>query len=142
MELPDAAPIMPKASAPALDRNQSSQNNLFEKVEWPLDLQCERDNGKSVYGRFIVTDYRVRFIENGKREPENEQYFSSSIPYGAVKLVQVPVGGNMSIDITTKDQRVFRFKFSQMQQLQNSYSRIMMCSQITKHSNLHAYEFF
>jgi hypothetical protein len=57
-------------------------------------------------------------------------------------MVSVTVGGNMSIDITTKDQRVFRFKFVNSSNLQNSYSRIMLNCQITKHSNLNAYEFY
>ena len=84
-------------------------------------MRREGDNGSSsnnssaVYGRFIMNDYRIRFIENGKRENEAEEYYSSSIPYSAIKLVHVPVGGNMSIDITTKDMRVFRFKFSTYQ---------------------------
>lgn len=125
----------------------SNQMEVFEKVAWYFDVRREGDNGSSsnnsqaVYGRFIVTDFRIRFIENGKRENEQEQYYSSSIPYGAIKLVNVPVSGNMSIDIITKDQRVFRFKFSQNEQLSRSYSRIMLNCQVTKHSNLYAYEF-
>jgi len=88
-----------------------------------------------------LTNYRLRFIENGKKENESEIYYSSSIPYGCIKTLQVPVGGNQSIDITTKDQRVFRFKFSSMQDLSQSYTKIIENSQVTKHSNLYAYDF-
>lgn len=51
------------------------------------------------------------------------------------------MGGNNSMDITTKDQRFFRFKFINQIQLQNSYAAIMLSTQVTKHSNLFAYKF-
>tara|TARA_B110000285_G_C15117417_1_gene614971 strand:- start:1956 stop:2129 length:174 start_codon:yes stop_codon:yes gene_type:complete len=45
-----------------------------EKIELCYDVRREGGNGNgsnnsnSVFGRFIVSNYRVRFIENGKRE--------------------------------------------------------------------------
>ena len=99
------------------------------------------NNSSSVFGRFIVSNYRVRFIENGKRENIQEIYYSCSMPFGSILKVIVPVGGNISMDIITKDQRVFRFKFSASQQLESSYFAIMMSAQINRHSNLFAYRY-
>lgn len=45
------------------------------------------------------------------------------------------------MEITTKDQRAFRFKFSAMQQLESCYFAIMMSTQVNKHSNLFAYKY-
>ena len=59
-----------------------------EKIELCYDVRREglngNNNSQSVYGRFIVSNYRVRFIENGKRENANEIYYSSSIPFGCI----------------------------------------------------------
>jgi hypothetical protein len=51
------------------------------------DNWSSNNNGKVVYGRFIVTEYRLRFIENGKRETEEEQYYAGSIPYGSIMQI-------------------------------------------------------
>ena len=56
-------------------------------------------------------------------------------------LCRVPAGGNITMEIISKDQRVFRFKFSVPQQLENSYYSIMYHSQVNKHSNLYAYKY-
>ena len=45
------------------------------------------------------------------------------------------------MEITTKDQRMFRFKFSVMQQLESCYFTIMMSTQVNRHSNLFAYKY-
>lgn len=45
------------------------------------------------------------------------------------------------MDIITKDQRVFRFKFSSAQQLESSYFAIMMSAQNNRHANLFAYTY-
>ena len=45
------------------------------------------------------------------------------------------------MDITTKDQRMYRYKFVTMQHLQNCYMAIMMSTQITRHQNLFAYKY-
>jgi len=39
-----------------------------EKIDLCYDVRREIDKGASVLGRFVVSNYRVRFIENGKRE--------------------------------------------------------------------------
>jgi hypothetical protein len=59
-----------------------------------------------------VTNYRIKFIENGKQKNLTELFDPSSIPLGYIKNIVVTIGGNQSIDITTKDQRISRFKFS------------------------------
>ena len=38
----------------------------------------------SVLGRFVVSNYRLRFIENGKRETTKENYYSCSMPFGCI----------------------------------------------------------
>ena len=55
----------------------------------------------------------------------------------------MPVGGNTSVtmEITMKDMRTFKFRFQLQQHLENSYFAIMMSTQITKHSNLYAYKY-
>ncbi len=64
-----------------------------EKIELCCDVRREGLNGNSsnnsqpVYGRFIVSNYRVRFIENGKRENASDIYYSSSIPFGCIMTV-------------------------------------------------------
>ena len=83
-----------------------------EKIDLCYDVRREiQNNSNSVFGRFIVSNYRVRFIENGKRENSQEIYYSCSVPFGCILKVIVPVGANIQMDIITKDQRVFRFKF-------------------------------
>ena len=41
-----------------------------------------------VFGRYVVTNYRIRFIENGRRDVKTEQFDANSIPYGNVLSVQ------------------------------------------------------
>jgi hypothetical protein len=45
------------------------------------------NSGSSVLGRFVVSNYRVRFIENGKRESPVENYYACSIPFGVILKV-------------------------------------------------------
>lgn len=40
-----------------------------EKIDLCFDVRREETNSNtSVLGRFVVSNYRLRFIENGKRE--------------------------------------------------------------------------
>lgn len=54
---------------------------IGEKNELCYDVRRE-DPG--VYGRLIVSNYRVKFIENGKRENPDEIFDSSSSPFGCI----------------------------------------------------------
>ena len=52
------------------------------------DIRCEgNNNNTSVFGRFIVSNYRFRFIENGKRENPQENFYSCSVPFGCINKV-------------------------------------------------------
>lgn len=42
-----------------------------------------------VWGRFIITNYRMRFIENGIRESFEDLYDASSIPFGGIQHLSV-----------------------------------------------------
>ena len=91
-------------------------------------------------GRFLVTNYRIKFIENGNNKNLAEMYDSSSIPFGLIKSLSIAPGGNQSIDLTTKDSRIFRFKFSNQQQLISSLDYILKSTQIRTHHSLFAYK--
>jgi len=43
-----------------------------------------RREDPGVYGRLVVSNYRIKFIENGKRENPNEIFDSSSAPFGCI----------------------------------------------------------
>ena len=67
-----------------------------EKIGICYDVRREgasingNSNNSSVLGRFVVSNYRLRFIENGKRENQQENYYSCSMPFGCIlKVVQV-----------------------------------------------------
>lgn len=92
-------------------------------------------------GRFLVTNYRIKFIENGKHKNLSEMYDSSSIPFGLIKNLAIAPGGNQSIDIITKDYRILRFKFSNQQQLSSSLDYILKSTQVRNHQSLFAYKF-
>jgi len=47
-----------------------------------------------VLGRFYVTNYRIKFIENGKQKNLTELFDPSSIPLGYIKNIVVTIGGN------------------------------------------------
>ena len=59
-------------------KNKSNLNQYSlepsEKIEVCYDVRREGGNGSgsnnssNVFGRFVVSNYRIRFIENGKRE--------------------------------------------------------------------------
>ena len=59
-------------------------------------VQKENNNeqSKAVLGRFLVTNYRIKFIENGKHKNLAEMYDSSSIPFGLIKSLSISPGGN------------------------------------------------
>lgn len=57
---------------------------LAEKNELCYDVRWE-DPG--VYGRLIVSNYRVKFIENGKRENPDEIFDLSSAPFGCIQTL-------------------------------------------------------
>lgn len=67
-------------------------NNLepAEKIEMCFDVRREGGNvigsnsNHVVFGRYIGTNYRIRFIENGKRDNPPESFDCSSIPYGTI----------------------------------------------------------
>ena len=73
--------------------SDSSNLEPAEKNELCYDVRREGGNGVGsnnnavVYGRFLVSNYRVRFIENGKRENPQELFDSSSIPFGCIQTV-------------------------------------------------------
>lgn len=81
-----------------------------EKNELCYDVRRE-DPG--VYGRIVVSNYRIKFIENGKRENTDEIFDSSSAPFGCIQTLHVPITGSamLELKIITKDQRTFRLKF-------------------------------
>jgi hypothetical protein len=60
-----------------------------EKIGLLYDVRREGINNSnhSVLGRFLVSNYRFRFIENGKRENPMENYYSCSIPFGCILKV-------------------------------------------------------
>jgi len=58
-----------------------------EKIDLCYDVWRQGGNNQSVMGRFVVSNYRLRFIENGKRENQNENYYSCSMPFGAIHKV-------------------------------------------------------
>lgn len=60
-----------------------------EKVGIIFDVRRENINNTntSVLGRFIVSNYRFRFIENGKREHQLENFYSCSVPFGCILKV-------------------------------------------------------
>ena len=58
-----------------------------EKIDLCYDVRMEGSSNQSVLGRFVVSNYRLRFIENGKRENQNENYYSCSMPFGAIHKV-------------------------------------------------------
>ena len=45
-------------------------------------------------GRFYVTNYRIKFIENGMQKNRTEMFDPSSIPLGYIKNLVVVIGGN------------------------------------------------
>ena len=58
-----------------------------EKIDLCFDVRRELSNGASVLGRFVVSNYRIRFIENGKRESTQEEYYSCSMAFGCIQKV-------------------------------------------------------
>jgi hypothetical protein len=59
-----------------------------EKITFDVvSKENNNDSSKQVLGRFIITNYRIKFIENGKRENPPEKFDSNSIPFGCIKLV-------------------------------------------------------
>ena len=67
-------------------------------------------------GRFIVTNYRVRFIKNGYDGSTSEYYEADSMPFPCIQMVTVPTG-TTELKIQTKDGRYFKFNFLGAQQL-------------------------
>jgi len=68
-----------------------------EKVLQNLScVQKENNNesSKAVLGRFYVTNYRIKFIENGMQKNRTEMFDPSSIPLGYIKNLVVVIGGN------------------------------------------------
>ena len=66
-------------------QNQADQNLIIaERTELCYDVRRE-DPG--VYGRLIVSNYRMKFIENGKRENPDEIFDSSSAPFGCIQTL-------------------------------------------------------
>jgi hypothetical protein len=59
-----------------------------EKIEICYDVRCEGNgsnvSNSNVLGRFLISNYRIRFIENGKRENQHEHFYSCSIPFGCI----------------------------------------------------------
>jgi uncharacterized phage-like protein YoqJ len=58
-----------------------------EKIGICYDVRREGNGNNansSVLGRFVISNYRVRFIENGKRESSQENYYACSIPFGYI----------------------------------------------------------
>jgi hypothetical protein len=56
-----------------------------EKIDLCFDVRREETSSNtSVLGRFVVSNYRLRFIENGKRENTQENYYSCSMPFGCI----------------------------------------------------------
>ena len=105
-----------------------------------VSRESQNDSSKAVLGRFFITNYRIKFIENGTQKNLPELYDSSSIPFGYVKTLAMTVGNNLTMDISTKDQRIQRFKFSTPQQCNSSYDYIIKSTQIRIHSSLFAYK--
>lgn len=50
-------------------------------------ISASSNNSQSVLGRFIVTNYRLRFIENGKRGDPPDNYHACSLPFGNILKV-------------------------------------------------------
>ena len=58
-----------------------------EKIGIVFDVRRESTKGDSItqsLGKFVVSNYRLRFIENGKKENTMEQYYSCSMPFGCI----------------------------------------------------------
>lgn len=59
-----------------------------EKITFDVvSKENNNDSSKAVLGKFIITNYRIKFIENGKRENPPEKFDSCSIPFGCIKQV-------------------------------------------------------
>ncbi len=57
-----------------------------EKITFDVvSKENNNDSSKAVLGRFIITNYRIKFIENGKRENPPEKFDSCSIHFGCIK---------------------------------------------------------
>lgn len=74
--------------------SSQDQSNLepAEKVEMCFDVKREGGNvvggatssNQLVFGRYIATNYRIRFIENGRRDVKKEDFDANSIPFGNI----------------------------------------------------------
>lgn len=55
-----------------------------------FDVRRESTKGDSItqsLGKFVVSNYRLRFVENGKKENAMEHYYSCSMPFGGIQKV-------------------------------------------------------